>query len=223
MGRVITPPPVHPHACGDDSLTGRVSSTPIGSPPRVWGRPAAQSSTGPGPRFTPTRVGTTNGCWPWCARETVHPHACGDDRPPGVRASIPFGSPPRVWGRPQRERQRVHPLRFTPTRVGTTGAIGNRARKIPVHPHACGDDADSWSFRAGMSGSPPRVWGRLPARYASATPPTVHPHACGDDSESLPSARMVNGSPPRVWGRHPVRPAARDDRRFTPTRVGTTR
>ena len=112
------------------------------------------------------------------------------------------GSPPRAWGR-----------------RANTDAV-----KLwePVHPHVRGDDETPRLAAARLRGSPPRAWGRLrrgkvnggkdgspPRAWGRRTrisrqlaPSPVHPHVRGDD------------------GRREVR--RRDDRRFTPTCVGTT-
>src|SRR6266545_1822074 len=70
---------VHPHACGDDRMEIIGDLRKVGSPPRVWGRPPHRRSLSRDRRFTPTRVGTTNGCASTNWIITVHPHACGDD------------------------------------------------------------------------------------------------------------------------------------------------
>ena len=141
---------------------------------------------------------------------------------PNWYSSAPFGSPPRVWGRPTAPALPTPLDRFTPTRVGTT------------------TKPEFATFR--MRGSPPRVWGRLGCGVRQVVPPRftptrvgttlkarkkprrrpVHPHACGDDHSPVSYSLWAAGSPPRVWGR-PWRhwPLAMQ-RRFTPTRVGTT-
>src|SRR5262245_57786418 len=112
--------PVHPHACGDDSL----SVSPIvfgrGSPPRVWGRHRRLDFLSRPGRFTPTRVGTTYTPNASPIIAPVHPHACGDDFPGRNWSLSASGSPPRVWGRRRRRQDKSGDGRFTPTRVGTT-------------------------------------------------------------------------------------------------------
>ena len=51
---------------------------------------------------------------------------------------------------------------------------------------------------------------------------SVHPHACGDDTSAARIPPAISGSPPRVWGRRDPPQRRRRQRRFTPTRVGTT-
>ena len=55
--------PVHPHTRGDDSATQRNTMPTTGSPPHAWGRRAEFLRAAREPRFTPTRVGTTEGKW----------------------------------------------------------------------------------------------------------------------------------------------------------------
>ena len=112
-----------------------------------------------------------------------------------------------------------------------------------VHPHACGDIFRHRPCAGSAGGSPPRVWGHrayalsvaitvrfTPTRVGTSTcrrwakpQPAVHPHACGDILRLTIHSAQFHGSPPRVWG-HPEWLAARSARRrFTPTRVGTSR
>src|SRR5690606_25762222 len=53
------PPPVHPHARGDDFVRPLPSTESGGTPPRAWGRLRAAEAAGYDVRYTPTRVGTT--------------------------------------------------------------------------------------------------------------------------------------------------------------------
>ena len=152
------------------------------------------------------------------------------------------GSPPRTWGR-QRSRQPLT-LRiwFTPTHVGKT-STRLCIRPLPlVHPHARGEDVRGSAPKAGVSGSPPRTWGRLfrrwyqrlscrftPTHVGKTSPGSfshachmVHPHARGEDHSWSYSLIFGSGSPPRTWGRLNVFPCAARIARFTPTHVGKT-
>ena len=269
--RVGTTPPrwrpggrraVHPHACGDNFDHSSANRCTDGSPPRVWGQPTSSTrfpwrrgspprvwgqqflghAAARGDRFTPTRVGTTPANLPPGGLALVHPHACGDNARP-TRQDLPRdGSPPRVWGQPQRRNVRHHHLRFTPTRVGTTTYHAPGHDAPAVHPHACGDNGHREELAPWLDGSPPRVWGQplnlaphigrdrfTPTRVGTTDafvgiPPraAVHPHACGDNSVVPQPMQASYGSPPRVWGQRPATPCRSPPRRFTPTRVGTT-
>ncbi len=194
----------------------------FGSPPRAWGRPwgRAMSDT----------------------RNAVHPHVRGDDIASPLAASTVNGSPPRAWGRLVDAIQRLLPLRFTPTCVGTTRITASVCAMISVHPHVRGDDRNAHMSAYSEDGSPPRAWGRhrfgevvdpglrftptcvgTTGRAAPAcTGPSVHPHVRGDDALILACSATSTGSPPRAWGRPAADPVRAAAGRFTPTCVGTT-
>ena len=111
--------PVHPHACGDNSVGQARAASHHGSPPRVWGQCPVAATPTESVRFTPTRVGTI---WPPACRwypGAVHPHACGDNRSFSTYSASYTGSPPRVWGQLRLGCLSWSRSRFTPTRVGT--------------------------------------------------------------------------------------------------------
>jgi len=218
-------PPVHPHACGDNSLLAILSTQYGGSPPRVWGQRSFFFLPEPSRRFTPTRVGTTIRFFQSGWAVPVHPHACGDNCPTSLAASAKDGSPPRVWGQPGQVLGHFRRFRFTPTRVGTTMLAVPSLEVASVHPHACGDNMGIALPPFEPIGSPPRVWGqRMKARNVApfwrftptrvgttkitaglrATAP-VHPHACGDNFAGFSTFVSGCGSPPRVWGQLPCR------------------
>ena len=110
------------------------------------------------------------------------------------------GSPPRAWGRRQRDARDCSASRFTPTCVGTaTGRCSLTAHRA-VHPHVRGDGHTHPRQPRRGTGSPPRAWGR---RKTSRRNLAGH------------------GSPPRAWKRHPGSVRADRRQRFTPTCVGT--
>src|SRR2546421_468830 len=91
--------PVHPHARGDDAVGASDDELAYGSPPRPWGRWGTREDARRSPRFTPTPVGTIHAPRASPARNTVHPHARGDDQDNPSYAEVIDGSPPRPWGR----------------------------------------------------------------------------------------------------------------------------
>jgi len=188
----------------------------------VWGRRESLLRTLARVRFTPTRVGTTARHSVSVTPAAVHPHACGDDDFEAVLALLQAGSPPRVWGRRPVFLLSIHPIRFTPTRVGTTSDELLPVCSLSVHPHACGDDRYNNGRSTTIYGSPPRVWGRRTFLSGGWLSAAVHPHACGDDGFGMIAIWRITGSPPRVWGRRQEHPRLLSRRRFTPTRVGTT-
>ena len=111
-----------PTHVGKTPTPPELAGAPVGSPPRMWGRLLDHRGADPRGRFTPTHVGKTITQKTVTGRETVHPHACGEDRTRARPSRASTGSPPRMWGR-HVHRLRPHPaLRFTPTHVGKTPA-----------------------------------------------------------------------------------------------------
>src|SRR2546421_575622 len=134
-------------------------SEAAGSPPRAWGQRHAVGGVELQDRFTPTRVGTTPRCPPTSSRQSVHPHARGDNDLTSPLGTIAYGSPPRAWGQRVATAVPIGGLRFTPTRVGTTTSITRGTRSSPVHPHARGDNVALSATHSAIAGSPPRAWG----------------------------------------------------------------
>src|SRR5205085_7059742 len=99
----------------------------------------------------------------------VHPHACGEVPPAVFFPDASIGSPPRVWGSQLDLHHQLRRHRFTPTRVGKSCSFVVAARRISVHPHACGEVNSRVPVRVLGVGSPPRVWGS-PCRERSNPP-----------------------------------------------------
>ncbi len=118
-----------------------------------------------------------------------------------MRLFLPYGSPPRVWGRHKGLPSLARLGRFTPTCVGKTVSRTLIRHSLSVHPHVCGEDSCIASFTDSIFGSPPRVWGRreraeIPGREIRFTPTCV-----GKTLYRIFKIILNSGSPPRVWGR----------------------
>ena len=173
------------------------------TPTRVGNTALIQVTAESPARFTPTRVGNTPPVAPVASRATVHPHTRGEYAPcrPSPAAAPPVH--PHTRGEYERIPAPVERLfRFTPTRVGNTGAgVG---------------------FGGFNIGSPPHAWG-IPTGWTRGSPArTVHPHTRGEYFSRGDGEAQDDGSPPHAWGILHVNGAQRPGRRFTPTRVGNT-
>ena len=155
-----------------------------------------------------------------CIHSSVHPHTRGEYLTRQPRAWASLGSPPHAWGILRMPSPIRRSPRFTPTRVGNTGAGCVRASAGSVHPHTRGE---YWRARRTTkeSGSPPHAWG-IPQRGRCVHAlPGSPPHAWGIQG-SLVRVQVDHGSPPHAWGIR-ARPALLLlPVRFTPTRVGNT-
>ena len=111
-------PAVHPHVCGEIIASVRSFRLTPGSPPRVWGNLQVVMWHGCGVRFTPTCVGKSGADCRNRTAHSVHPHVCGEIVSITMRPPSTVGSPPRVWGNPERRQGHAGRIRFTPTCVG---------------------------------------------------------------------------------------------------------
>ena len=131
----------------------------------MWGTPGSDGIHGGNGRITPTCVGNTHrplrpGLDPQGSPPPVwgtlfqyclampavrdHPHLCGEHRPSYTRGPCA--------------------TRITPTCVGNTVVAWSNATCARDHPHLCGEHLLCCPRRSNSLGSPPPVWGTLPAR-----------------------------------------------------------
>ena len=96
-----TAPPVHPHACGEHSVTADRGKCEAGSSPRLWGTLVYGAFPIPLIRFIPTPVGNTPRIGRPLALRPVHPHACGEHSRIFLGEQKATGSSPRLWGTPR--------------------------------------------------------------------------------------------------------------------------
>jgi len=130
----------HPHVCGEDFFASLCLLRTRETPPRVWGRPSYSRWQYGQVRNTPTCVGKTAGGEKNLESVWKHPHVCGEDAHAIALLVFLRETPPRVWGRPGKNRPGVHKPRNTPTCVGKTHRPENDLRRGWKHPHVCGED-----------------------------------------------------------------------------------
>ena len=138
-GLCLTPPPVHPRACGERDGRRVQLRAALGSSPRVRGTVLGNHDRNGGRRFIPARAGNGAVCNRESRLQPVHPRACGE-RPDTLRNwDCGSGSSPRVRGTGLPAMASLRSVRFIPARAGN----GPRRSKTPtassVHPRACGE------------------------------------------------------------------------------------
>ncbi len=89
---------VHPHACGEISLTVSASPLDNGTSPRLWGDSSLRQHTRRYWRYIPTLVGRLDKGMANILMEMVHPHACGEINTALMRRCPLNGTSPRLWG-----------------------------------------------------------------------------------------------------------------------------
>ena len=86
------------------------------------------------------------------------------------------------------------------------------------------DSGNTCRSRSGRcAGTPPPAWGQRLLTRVFRSLKTVHPHSRGDNCGSSDGLRGFLGTPPLAWGQQRVLDDVSGARRYTPTRVGTTK
>ena len=232
---------VHPHGRGDNRDMPDAPCSSYGSPPRAWGQLVGFSACRRRGRFTPTGVGTMARLVARRMALPVHPHGRGDNGRANRGRTYFGGSPPRAWGQSLQSLADRLVARFTPTGVGTIGISAPPHQRTTVHPHGRGDNLVAAAAEGVNTGSPPRAWGQSDCggavdlgerftptgvgtifrTYEYAQSVTVHPHGRGDNFGCIVQQFRRRGSPPRAWGQCSSQDRRAEERRFTPTGVGT--
>jgi len=110
----------HPHACGEDDSSCKLTNFPLETPPRMWGRRTTQIKISVHFGNTPTHVGKTLIRPHRHAKTWKHPHACGEDSESVKLRNPNVETPPRMWGRLDPSTITHWADRNTPTHVGKT-------------------------------------------------------------------------------------------------------
>ena len=171
-------------------------------------------------RLIPTYAGNTDSEVIMSSTGTAHPHVCGEHleiKAAGVRY---FGSSPRMRGTPGEFNCGFCIMRLIPTYAGNTLTCSLRVRRLPAHPHVCGEHPLQHPPVPAVFGSSPRMRGtpaasaqnapetRLIPTYAGNTPvvpdirdfSAAHPHVCGEHTHAVPHGSGEFGSSPRMRG-----------------------
>ena len=110
----------HPRVCGENPVFPAAPLDMRGSPPRVRGKLGAAGEIKQRIRITPACAGKTGPRHERRGRRTDHPRVCGENTTLKAGLSMCDGSPPRVRGKPQKERRRAAFRRITPACAGKT-------------------------------------------------------------------------------------------------------
>ncbi len=130
---------VHPHACGEHSVSISSIQQMIGSSPRMWGTFIQLLKEAYPSRLIPTHVGNIWRDAKSVNISAVHPHACGEHISSGSSISTGSGSSPRMWGTFDILFVYLADMRFIPTHVGNIRKQKGSRDTRAVHPHACGE------------------------------------------------------------------------------------
>ena len=215
----------HPRACGaNESSLSRLSST-SGSSPRVRGKQLYETAKSQKRRIIPARAGQTGSSRPPWSAPSDHPRACGANKGSQDGFAQLFGSSPRVRGKHDIFSKGGFVGRIIPARAGQTRRSSCRYESRPDHPRACGANPIFSASNVTLSGSSPRVRGKLALRPATPPVPRIiparagqtsasrrrpsgisdHPRACGANRAVCGTGLSRAGSSPRVRGKRRTR------------------
>ena len=173
-----------------------------------------------GRRFIPAPAGNSAFIRRAAGGSTVHPRACGEQVPTGVKRALDDGSSPRLRGTVKRRRKLNPALRFIPAPAGNSAYPTSNHSKRAVHPRACGEQHVHPDHLSPPYGSSPRLRGTVfrgianqeqvrfipaPAGNRHVTSPltridAVHPRACGEQGSEDSVCSSAGGSSPRLRG-----------------------
>ena len=237
-----SPRPAHPRACGENGDGHGGPGVARGSSPRVRGKPKGSSPLAWGKRLIPARAGKTWGSSDLVYTTKAHPRACGENFGFDSRCPFDAGSSPRVRGKLKSEAEITTKVRLIPARAGKTAFVAWRCDVRQAHPRACGENRLSLVRAPPLSGSSPRVRGKLgagapgcggagliPARAGKTVVPflglvssAAHPRACGENGTCVKPPGRMSGSSPRVRGKLSTSQATISREGLIPARAGKT-
>ena len=151
----------HPRACGANNSVAVISDAPAGSSPRMRGKLNRTSTPMMPLRIIPAHAGQTPD-WRGRAHGTTdHPRACGANGPRPSQSEASAGSSPRMRGKRNPDNPNDPNTRIIPAHAGQTGIHASLRHQRPDHPRACGANSAIQVAVLPVSGSSPRMRGKL--------------------------------------------------------------
>ena len=146
-------------------------------------------------RITPAHAGKTHPSHAPLQPRSDHPRACGENPVFLSSNSRLPGSPPRMRGKPARQRREHLGRRITPAHAGKTSK-----RRLPLcrrsdHPRACGENREAMKELGIEVGSPPRMRGKLPGQEKVDFRPRITPAHAGKTNMRKWRISVVDPSP----------------------------
>ena len=135
--------------------------------------------------------------------DRAHPRVCGENSSDRSRQSLVLGSSPRVRGKRYEPEGGLVRTGLIPACAGKTAATADRFRCRGAHPRVCGENSIIATAMRQLSGSSPRVRGKLGRQIScmrkqglipacagktnqptnTSTLPRAHPRVCGENAE----------------------------------------
>ena len=136
----VEPSWAHPRVCGENLFGPGIWPMPVGSSPRVRGKPHHSRHARHVQRLIPARAGKTRPLFRFLFTRTAHPRVCGENTTGVAKARRAAGSSPRVRGKPREYIAAVSGGGLIPACAGKT--CPDRPQQISAwaHPRVCGEN-----------------------------------------------------------------------------------
>ena len=151
----------HPRVCGENPGRALGPGHQPGSSPRVRGKHVHDRLGGPPAGLIPACAGKTLAGSMRIGGLPAHPRVCGENAVSTALTTRGSGSSPRVRGKPGPDRHERPAVGLIPACAGKTHAGSRPGRQRRAHPRVCGENWRDAARNAALSGSSPRVRGKL--------------------------------------------------------------
>ena len=153
----------HPRACGANVQGTVILRAPTGSSPRMRGKRVLHHRAEIAKRIIPAHAGQTKSPSLALDPSSDHPRACGANVADYLSPRFRHGSSPRMRGKHASALALTAPVRIIPAHAGQTAHATGTARSKTDHPRACGANSLASLATCGVTGSSPRMRGKLVA------------------------------------------------------------
>ena len=136
----------HPRACGENLAMVRTTSGPVGTSPRMRGKPEQHAPAPGAVRNIPAHAGKTTPASTGSTTGREHPRACGENTTNSVSLLIGTGTSPRMRGKPIIYFGGGEPGWNIPAHAGKTPTVARGSNLLWEHPRACGENGDSAAY-----------------------------------------------------------------------------
>ena len=151
----------HPRACGANATAVDNCVPGDGSSPRMRGKRPSRYDIRGCRRIIPAHAGQTAYRSQGPSRRSDHPRACGANRVRWRARGPRAGSSPRMRGKLGPPPPEPPENRIIPAHAGQTAFYNGLTISKPDHPRACGANSSVISMETTVSGSSPRMRGKL--------------------------------------------------------------
>ena len=151
----------HPRVCGENDKDPYSDETLSGSSPRVRGKQPAGRQPPPGLGLIPACAGKTRYGMDSQPLKRAHPRVCGENSFGLLAVAGVVGSSPRVRGKLPPMLRRLLARGLIPACAGKTWNHSQIRCMTRAHPRVCGENIETFGGAATLSGSSPRVRGKL--------------------------------------------------------------